>query len=285
VNVITFTDGIDISSTGPSPLENHPPFATEDDYGTYVDDQIDTRIIDGKPITAYSVGIFGETNKDLISQFQNDLKKVASDGKDYELTDLSELTATFEGIADSLQTEELNTFFNMRTSTFSSGTKIRMTFETEDAPASEVDSARFIEGTLIRTGPANEFYSFENITYGGGLGSIEGAGPIPGTIEHGKDGDEVIFAFTGVEGFVPGYDDAADVELYPIHAHQYFLRQNVWITNDEYKIGGDTDIDIVKRSALIYLVLDASRSLNTTQIGQIREAVIDFINLVYDKAH
>jgi Mg-chelatase subunit ChlD len=56
-----------------------------------------------------------------------------------------------------------------------------------------------------------------------------------------------------------------------------------WQVNSEYSIGGSTSVHVEKRSALIYLVLDASNSLNPTQIGTIRNAAIDFINLLYDR--
>ncbi|MDR0387100.1 MAG: hypothetical protein LBH57_03595, partial [Treponema sp.] len=56
-----------------------------------------------------------------------------------------------------------------------------------------------------------------------------------------------------------------------------------WQVNSEYSISGATDVQIEERSAIIYLVLDASTSLNITQMGQIRSAVIEFINALYNQ--
>jgi uncharacterized repeat protein (TIGR02543 family) len=280
VNVITFTDGLDNASSGNSafnPIEGQV-FNTENDYATYVDGQIDSRTIGGKPITAYSVGVLGADVVDS-ARFQSNLEKIASDGKDYVLTDFEQVQATFTAIADSLQVEVVhsNTNFNMKTPLFPPGTKVRMTFDVSGTdPSDAAGSSKYIEGTISRTGlGANLVYTFGDITYGGGLGSTQGAGPITGTIDDSSS--EVNFAFTGMTGYDPATDESLAKQWYcPPSATE-------WQMNSEYSISGSTNVQVEKRSALIYLVLDASRSLNTTQIGQIREAANGFINLLYDR--
>jgi uncharacterized repeat protein (TIGR02543 family) len=276
VNVVTFTDGLDNGSTGRSAIDpiEEQTFDTEAEYATYVDGQIDSRTINGKPVTAYSVGVRGSdvTN---ISLFQSNLEKIASTGKDQELTDFSNLQATFTAIADSLQVVHSNTNFNMKTTLLSNGTKVRMTFDVSGTGTSDAaGSSKYIEGTITRTGTgANLAYTFTNITYGGGLGSTQGTGPISGTI----NGSEVTFAFTGMSGYNPATDEST--------AKQWTMTSGTtdWQVNSEYSISGATDIQIEERSAIIYLVLDASTSLNSTQIGQIRSAAVEFINSLYDQ--
>jgi uncharacterized repeat protein (TIGR02543 family) len=281
VNVITFTDGLDNGSTGMDILIEGKLFNTEDEYATYVDGQIDNRTIGDSSITAYSVGVKGNdvTNE---SKFQSNLEKIASDGKDYMLTDFEQVKATFKEIADTLQTEYEDTNFNMKTTRVSNGTKVRLTFETEEAPNAEVNSSRFIEGTVTQTRIGeNVTFTLNGITYGEGLGSIQSAGPIAGTVK----GSEVTFAFTGMSGFNPATDGEADSEGKPVHAKQWLMpsSETEWQVNSEYKIDGASETVPVERSVIIYLILDASNSLNTTQIEVIREAANEFINSLYDR--
>lgn len=221
---------------------------------------------------------------------------MASEGKDNELTDMSELEKTFEKIAGNLQTDESNTNFNLTPTLLSNGDKVRLTFESEEDPVAGEKSSRFIQGTISSTGiGANLTYVFHNTTYGSGLGSIEGEGPITGTIvpddpNDPNDSEIVNFAFIGMIGYNPEHDGAFNpVDERPPHANQYFMDvgTNTWRLNSEYKIGGATEVETVKRSVLIYLVLDASTSLKTEDFDHtdpIRGAAIKFIDAIYDKS-
>jgi uncharacterized repeat protein (TIGR02543 family) len=276
VNVVTFTDGLDNGSSGRSainPIEEKL-FDSEDEYATYVDGQIDSRTINGKPITAYSVGVQGSdvTNTSL---FLSNLEKIASAGKAQRLDYFSELQDTFTNIAANLQVVHSNTNFNMKTTLLSSGTKVRMTFDVTGTGSSDATaSSKYIEGTITRTGAGENLnYTFGSITYGGGLGSTQGVGPITGAIND----SEVTFAFTGMSGYNPATDESK--------AKQWTMTSSTteWQVNSEYSISGATEVQVEKRSAIIYLVLDASTSLNATQIGQIRNAAIQFINSIYNR--
>jgi hypothetical protein len=276
VNVVTFTDGLDNGSTGKSaqsPIEGQT-FDSDDDYTAYLNGQIGSRTIASKPITAYSVGIQG-TDVTNITKFQNDLAKIASAGKSQTLTDFGNLQETFTDIANGLQIAHTSTTFTMKTTLLASGTKVRMTFDVTGTDATDgAASAKYIEGTITRTGTGtNMAYTFGGITYTGGLGSSQGAGPITGTINN----SEVNFAFTGVEGYTPATEESK--------TKQWLMTSGstAWQINSEYDVGGATNTQIEKRSAIIYLVLDSSKSLNTTQIGQIRSAATTFINSLYDQ--
>jgi hypothetical protein len=276
VNVVTFTDGLDNGSTGKSaqsPIEEQT-FDSDDAYTAYLSGQIGSRTIASKPITAYSVGIQGNDVTDT-TKFQNDLAKIASAGKSQTLTDFENLQATFTSIANGLQIAHTSTTFTMKTTLLASGTKVRMTFDVTGTAATDgAGSAKYIEGTITRTGTGTSMvYTFGSITYAGGLGSSQGSGPITGTI----NGSEVNFAFTGVAGYTPATEESK--------VKQWLMTSGstAWQVNSEYDVGGATNTQIEKRSSIIYLVLDASKSLNTTQIGQIRSAVNEFITSLYNQ--
>jgi hypothetical protein len=276
VNVITFTDGLDNGSTGISaatPIEERT-FNSDNEYTTYLNGEIASRTIAGKSITAYSVGVTGNDVAD-ITKFENDLAKIASTGNSQSLTDFGNLQATFQTIADSLQITHTSTTFTMKTTLLASGAKVRMTFDVTGTSAEDAAAAsKYIEGAITRTGTgSNMTYTFSGITYAGGLDSDQGAGPITGAI----NGPEVNFTFTGVSGYDPSVDEAK--------AKQWTQSPNTtaWQVNSEYDVGGATDTRIERRSSIIYLVLDSSRSLNTTQIGQIRNAAINFIESLYNQ--
>ena len=163
----------------------------------------------------------------------------------------------------------------VQTTLLASGTKVRMTFDVTGTDATAgAGSAKYIEGTITRTGTGTSMvYTFGSITYAGGLSSVEGTGPITGTI----NGSEVNFAFTDVKGYTPTTEESK--------AKQWLMTSGstAWQINSEYDVGGATKTQVEKRSSIIYLVLDSSRSLDTTQIGQIRSAVNEFITSLYNQ--
>ncbi|MDR2798081.1 MAG: fibronectin type III domain-containing protein [Treponema sp.] len=273
VNLITFTDGLDNGSTGMSavaPIEGRI-FTSDTEYTAYLSREIASRTIGGKPITAYSVGVMGSDVSDT-AKFQNDLANIASPGKSQSLTDFGSLQTTFQNIADSLQITHRSTTFTMKTTLLPSGTKVRMTFDVTGTNPSA--SSKYIEGTITATVTGNNpTYTFGNITYAGGLSSAQGAGPITGS----RNSSEVNFTFTSVTNYDPSTDKSK--------AKQWIMGpdSSAWQVNSEYDVGGETDTQIEKRSSIIYLVLDSSRSLSTAQIGQIRSAAADFINSLYNQ--
>ena len=274
VNIITFTDGLDLSSDGRSvfsPLENKT-FNTPDEYADFITGEITNRRIAGNhQITAYSVGVRGGDVTDY-TKFRNDLTKIASPAKFNELTDFGEVQTTFNSIADGLNITHTNTSFTMVTAMLTSEAKVRMTFDAISGTdhASAAASAKYIEGTINRTGTT---YTFNNITYAGGISSSVGVGPITGTI----NGSEVNFLFNSITGY--------DINIDRPNTKQWimFPGATTWQFNSEYKQAGSSTQTVENRSTVIYLVLDCSTSLSMTEISQIRTAAINFINTLYSK--
>ncbi|MDR1985983.1 MAG: hypothetical protein LBP88_03290 [Treponema sp.] len=85
------------------------------------------------------------------------------------------------------------------------------------------------------------------------------------------------FTFTGVTGYTPSTDESK--------AKQWLMAPDAaaWQVNSEYDVGGATNTQTEKRSAIIYLVLDSSKSLNITQIATVRSTITDFINSLYNQ--
>jgi hypothetical protein len=139
-----------------------------------------------------------------------------------------------------------------------------------DYAASAGAALRYIEGTVAES---NGVFSFTNITYGGDLGASEGSGPITGTI----NGTEINYVFTNFQG----YNESTD----GTNGKQWFKTPGatLWQPFSEYDAGGAAIKTVEKRSSIIYLVLDASTSLNSTNISLIRNAAKAFIETVYSQ--
>ncbi|MDR2477709.1 MAG: hypothetical protein LBD48_00190 [Treponema sp.] len=287
VNVITFTDGLDNGSTGQAalrPIESQSPEMTAA-YAAYVQQQIANRTIAGKSITAYSVGVMGSDVTDTAG-FQTALTQIASRTQNAnQLDDFSEVEETFETIAGGLNIVTTSAVFNMTTPTGDSGTKVRITFDNVQ-PANPADiqadtaavnaSTKWIQGTRIRTGTgASTTYTLTDITYSAGITSGAGSGPITGFLD--EQGVEVAFTFRNVVG-LPEDLQASQVK-------QWFQPSGVttWQINSEYFMGNAVTSTVEKKSSIIYLVLDSSRSLSTEQIAAIRAAAGSFIGSLYEQ--
>jgi hypothetical protein len=266
VNMITFTDGLDNASFGASnnnPIEGKSG-VTSGDYAAYVHDEIGSRKINGKSITAYSVGVKGEDVGDD-AQFATNLSNIASTAANVkQIINFSELEGVFTGIADSLI---FATHFSMTTTQNDPGTIVRMTFDvTGTASTDAAASSKYIEGTLAYSGGV---WTLTDITYGSGITS-DTSGTITGTV-YGSN--NVSFLFKNIKGYDPA---TATVQQWTKTSGS-----TVWQRNSEYSVSGSTSTSTV----LVQLVLDASTSLSDTQIEQIRTAVTQFITNLYNRVN
>jgi len=266
VYMITFTDGLDNASSGQSldyPVENKS-FDTTPQYAAYVKNEITSRTIKGKEITAYSIGVRGSDVSD-IPGFQSALANIAGPGKSQELTDFDAVQSTFDEIADGLIQ---GSNFSMSTTLLDSGTKVRMTFDIVD-PTSQnaVSSTKYIEGTINRTGSGGTLtYTFNDITYKG-ISSDAGAGPITGT----RSGTTVNFLFSNITGYNYATDN------YRTKQWTMAPGASAWQYNSEYQ-SSKSDFG----TTVIYLVLDCSTSMSYENISKIREAVQNFVDKIFN---
>jgi hypothetical protein len=278
VNLITFTDGLDLGSAAQSndaPIEGEY-FNSSSAYSSYVKDEIQNRAIAGLPITAYSVGVRGNDVSD-ISGFQTAIENLASPDKAYELTNFDEVQTVFGEIANGLVIEgDSKTSFNLITTTLDDGTRVRMTFDpiTGTDSASAEASLKYIEGTISIIGSGtSRIYMLTNIYSTGGIDTGVAAGT---SVTGSRNGTEVTFAFEDISGYE---------QEYQANAKQWLKLTNTspWQYNSEYNSSGSTTTKYDKRSTVIYLVMDASQSLSSSQINTIKTAATDFIDSLYDR--
>jgi len=275
VYLITFTDGNDNGSTGQSslnPIENRS-FSTASGYMEYIRGEIANRKINGKEITAYSIGIRGSDVTDLPG-FTTFLQNIASPNKSKVASSFSDVNSTFDEIADGLIQ---GSDFIMTTTLLESGTKVRMTFDITSSNQSElihslaVTSAKYIEGTVSTTGSGQTLtYIFTVTSYAGGISSGTAVGStITGTINR-SDGT-VQFRFENITGYNYATDSG--------RTKQWLMApgQTLWQINSEY-VSAKADFG----NTIIYLVLDCSPSLTATNISNIRTYVNNFVTKIYN---
>ena len=296
VNIITFTDGIDLQSAGISrqqgmAIENQT-FQNNPAYGEYIRGEIEDRTIAGVNVTAYSVGVPGgdldQTNNEIVGQFKNNLTLIASPDKHYQLTDFSQVQGVFDEIAGGLTVTQTTAAFTIVTNLLDPNVKVRMTFDVGNTTsAAALASQRYIDGTINETEGS---YTLTNITYSPGIDSDAGAGPLAGTIIQRGDHFELHFTFNNITIFDP--DTGKKVFYLPpggdndvIRPRQWLVNPGYsnWVHNTEYKPGNASDSNVIKHSTVIYLVLDNSTSLRADDIAQIRTAATTFVNSLYDK--
>jgi hypothetical protein len=200
INLITFTDGLDNGSFGASnrdPIEGKSG-VTGDAYATYVHDEIGRRKINGKPVTAYSVGIKTEDDDDE-TQFNTTLGNIASTpGNVSKITDFNDLEEKFNEIAGNLI---FANNFSMTTTQDNPGTIVRMTFDVTGAGSADAAaSSKYLEGTLAYT---DNIWTLTDIAYGSGITSAADSGAtILGTVS----GTDIRFLFRNITGYDPATD-------------------------------------------------------------------------------
>jgi formylglycine-generating enzyme required for sulfatase activity len=184
----------------------------------------------------------------------------------YELSNFSQLNERFDAIAKNLSVTTTNTTFELRTASFSRGTKIRMTF---DGVNSAEASKRYVEGIVEPT--ANRSFRLTNIVYSGTSSSAGLA------VEGVMDGTEVIYTFTNFKG----YDAAVDRNV-----KQWTLRNGstIWQVNSEYEAANSTITTVESKSAVVYIVLDSSRSLSDSDVTAVRVAMKQFVRTLFERS-
>ncbi|MDR3334417.1 MAG: SUMF1/EgtB/PvdO family nonheme iron enzyme [Treponema sp.] len=268
VYLLTFTDGLDAGSTGfLSPVENQD-FSDkyESDYQAYLQGQIMNRPVAGRAITAYSAGVRGSDVQDT-ALFRSSLSGLASSpGNFFELSNFSQLNLRFDAIAKNLTVTTENTTFELRTPSFSRGTKIRMTF---DSVTSADVSKRYVEGTVAST--PNRTFKLTNVVFSG---TSSDAGL---EIEGVMNGNEVIYTFPNFKGF----NSTADRQV-----KQWTQRNGstVWQVNSEYETEDSTKTRTETKSAVVYIALDSSRSLSDNDVEAVRTAMKQFVRTLYERS-
>ena len=260
VALVTFTDGLDRGSTA----WNYT-YETGEDYLAAVKQRIHSEKIAGHNIDAYSIGLRGNdiTTTEQISQFKSTLRDLASsDANAKEVTNMSEVNAKFQEIAEKLSNSINRQTISMTLSVISKGTRIRFTL---DNASTAEGSSIYVEGTFdFETTGGRRTYKLTDVTY-------KGMSCNSGTVVAGiADGVYVTFSFADIVT-----DDNRLLNKNNFREWDY-VSGSYWQKNTEWNPDQQPDIVVEKTSAVIMLVLDCSSSLGS-QFSTAKTNAKDFI--------
>ena len=288
VTMVTFTDGLDVSSTGLGLADITDPGGQNSrafrageitPYRDFISREIRNRKINGTQVEAYIAAVRGDDVTDTVS-FEAARRSLASEGDKYggnRNLNFAELEERFEEIAKEIVPIDTQTSFTLITPQYAVGTKIRMTFNSETTSQEAQNAQQYIEGEVTVSG--NDYY-LSNIRYGGGLLSeIPQGGRIKGEIKRG----EVNYAFPRLYGFDFNKSQADLNRL----LRQWLMSSgsSAWQINSEYTARDATSKTIQRQNAVIYLILDKSSSINPNDVRRVREAANKFIDTLYNEYH
>ena len=254
--IVTFTDGLDQGS-----MMMDVPYNDNTEYLDALNRRIMNETVNGKPITAFSIGIRGQDVAD-VTMFRNNLAKLASLADNAtEVTSMAEVNAKFKEIAEQLSQSNYIQTINLTIPGVSNGTLIRFTFDNVN---SAEKSTLYIEGTFNLS-----TRSLENVKY-------EGMTSTSGTVIKGTvDGIFVSFTFEGIHTKNNKLIDSKFTDEWT-----YIASNSTWQINSEFDKTENSDIVTERSSAVIMLVLDCSSSLSNDFVKAQTNAK-DFINSLY----
>lgn len=254
--IVTFTDGLDQGS-----MMMDVPYNDNTEYLDALNRRIMNETVNGKPITAYSIGIRGQDVAD-VTMFRNNLTKLASSANNAtEVSSMAEVNAKFKEIAEQLSQSNYIQTINLTIPGVSNGTLIRFTFDNVN---SAEKSTLYIEGTFNLS-----TRSLENVKY-------EGMTSTSGTVIKGTvDGIFVSFTFEGIHTENNKLIDSKFTDEWT-----YIASNSTWQINSEFDKTENSDIVTERSSAVIMLVLDCSSSLSNDFVKAQTNAK-DFINSLY----
>ncbi|MDR1126588.1 MAG: hypothetical protein LBL06_00510 [Treponema sp.] len=289
INLLTFTDGLDQGSTIPSlpPIgRERISFAmkTSDESRQILRGQFDDLQRDGIalrsgnriPVNVYSIGLMGDDVADERA-FQQSLQDIAtSPAMGIKADNLQMVKMEFDRIAQTLSTK--TSMIELSIPGPAPGTKVRWTFDVPSAkktnntrynlPEAALGSRYYIEGDFDYD--VNGTPLMRNIAYSG----VSSRDPAGSTIRGGPNRNNpamVDFVFYEYKLESDSKDDAQDVREWIMEPGRN------WQANVETDMGIQ---DTVRQStAVIYIVLDQSKSMSSQGISQVKEAVKDFINV------
>lgn len=252
VTLVTFTDGLDQGS-----FMMQSRYTNPDEYLTALNNIIKNDKIQDVSINAYSIGLRGKDVTD-VAQFQKNLQYLASSADNaVEVSDISEVNAEFQEIANDVYNESVSNTVSLTIPGQSDGTKIRFTF---DNASNASNSTMYIEGTFRLKDRA-----LVDVTYHG-LSSTCG-----NVIEGEQSGIFVTYTFEGVKSLTSRSINKSDIDQWG-----YVTSTGKWQINSEFVPDNDSKMEVTRKSALIMLVLDCSSSLGS-QFSTVKTNANNFI--------
>jgi cell division protein FtsN len=268
VTIITFTDGIDTSSTDINfpPLEGRQ-FKSGNAYNAFISQQLKSNAIRArlpgvKKFNAWSIGIPGKDVQNNV-EFGRGLQAVGPDDFS-EFTNVSQIEKVLLGIADKLLlTYKPRVNFTLSTPAYPIGTKLRITFDGYAAEA----STHYIEARVLLDENTRSYIL--SVTEQFGIKLTDEKPRLEGKRNE-----------TGID-----YTMLLTDEFQESKVRQWYIQPGEeafgWMQNSEFATNKTADFTYERKSEIIYLVLDCSSSLNEKEIDSIRSAVGVFINRLY----
>jgi hypothetical protein len=268
VNIITFTTGLDTSSTDVSlPSPDGVSFAGVQSgsgaYRNFINQQIKTKRIGGKRIDAWAIGATGR-NAVNGAEFQATLNAVSSSPENVSyISNVAEIERPLLGIAGSIKISAQRSSLMFTTPAYPVGTIVRLTFDSAYHPDS---SAQYVEGRIAYN---NNAYMLTNIRAEGlPLATNNG-------VVSGRRGDG------GIEYTIAIDDDFPDRSIMQWYKPNS-LAGDDWQQNSEFKTLKLNDYTSGRKSAAVYLVLDCSSMLSEADVDAVRRAAMLFIDRLYN---
>mgnify|MGYP001661189844 CR=1 FL=1 len=265
VAVVTFTDGLDIGSLDEKDKEEPGKYLTATAYRDDLHNRLTTETVQGRNISAYTVGIINDKGSSLTTFRRNMSSLATSSSNVYEVDDINNLNQIFEEIANSLSENKYVQRFVLSISGQSHGEKCRFTF---DNVTSYSASKLYIEGTYNRLTKSLTDIVYEGLTSSSGS-EVKG-------IYNEADG-KYDYIFENLQ--------ADDGSLIPTdHVNHWFTDEGIWQdVDDEFFFSpDDASLEKIKRSAAIILNLDCSKSMNGEKLSKLQSAANSFVQTLAD---
>ncbi len=253
VSVVTFTDGLDQGS-----IMMNSAYTTNEAYLSAVESRIKNGVVNGVPVTAYSIGLRGNDVTDVL-QFQKNLKSLASsDDNAIEVSSISEVSAKFDQIANEVYNESFSSTVSLTIPGQSDGTLIRFTFDDVNNAS---NSTMYIEGTFRLSDRSLTDVSYHGLSCTGGS-EVKGV----------QSGIYVTFTFEDVKSLTTTSVNSSYIDQW-----SYISNSGKWQINSEFTPDNNTVMEVSRKSALVMLVLDCSSSLGS-QFSTVKTQANNFIS-------
>ena len=238
--LITFTDGLDMGT--PSMVDNYPGHEA---YLKYLHERIVNEPVSNQPLTAWSIGLPG-VDVDDRDQFSKNLVSIAtSESTQYWADDMPAVDAHFQQIARQLNQSSSIQSLTIEIPAVDQDRLMRFTLDGVEAATS---SKKYIEGVFDL-----DSRSLKNVKYQG-IVSTSGS-----TVQGVADDPLVTFTFSGLQS-----KDDALISEEKIDHWLYNKDNGKWVSNhNEFNASEQASVYNEKRSAIIMLNMDCSKSLGT----------------------
>ncbi len=239
VSIVTFTDGLDQGS-----LMMNSSYNDNAAYLAAINDRIESVRVQNQPITAYSIGLKGNDVSDD-EQFMANLQNFASAPENAtEVSSMDEAYTQFRKIAEQLNNVNTSQTFSLTIPGQSNGTKIRFTFDNvTDASQSQL----YIEGVFSLGDRSLKEITYHGLTCGSG-----------DVVVGEQEGIFVTFTFTDMQNTSEKLIPTNDIKQW-----SYITTTAQWQINSEFTPENNTQMEVIRKNAVIMLVLDCSSSLGT----------------------